>query len=94
MLPAVVMVEVSQYKGPLFLTNKTKLVPICPITKTWYSGGTLCSRTMLPMVPAYAISIHKSQGMSLDKVLINLSTSEFATGLSYTAISRCKKFKT
>ena len=45
------------------------------------------------MQPAYAISIHKSQGMSLDRVIINLGDQAFASGLSYTAISRCKKIQ-
>ena len=48
---------------------------------------------MLPVAPAYAISIHKSQGMSLDKVIINIGNKEFANGLTYTAISRCRKIE-
>ena len=48
---------------------------------------------MIPLIPAYAVSIHKSQGMSLDQITINLGEKEFASGLTYTAISRCKKFQ-
>ena len=50
-------------------------------------------RIMLPLVPAYAISIHKSQGMTLEKVIVNLGSKEYAIGLTYTAISRCKTFE-
>ena len=33
----------------------------------------------------------QKQGMTLDKVRINLGDKEFASGLTYTAVSRCKK---
>ena len=49
-----------------------------------------CTRRALPLVPSYAISIHKSQGSGLEQVIVNLSDREFAVGLAYTALSRCK----
>ena len=48
---------------------------------------------MIPLTPAYAISIHKSQGMTLDKVILNIGKSEFANGLTYTGLSRVKKIE-
>ena len=88
-LPSIVLLHVPQYRGPSFLTEPN-IVPICPIKRQWVSSKANCHRVMIPLTPAYAISIHKSQGMSLDKVMINLGPREFASGLSYTAISRCK----
>ena len=76
-----------------FFENQQNIVPITPICRSWISKKTNCVRTMIPFLPGYAVSIHKSQGMSLDKVIINLGPREFATGLSYTAISRCRKIK-
>jgi len=32
----------------------------------------LISRTQIPLVAGYAITVHKSQGMTLDKVIVNL----------------------
>ena len=89
-LPAVVIVQVDQYTGPPFM-GLEKCVPIVPVTRQWYEGGQPCSRTMLPLNLAYATTIHKSQGMSLSKVIINIGNREFASGLTYTAISRCRK---
>ncbi len=43
-----------------------------------------------PILLAYAITIHKCQGMTLDKALIDLSTGAFASGQIYVALSRCK----
>ena len=41
-----------------------------------------------PFVPAYAITIHKSQGLSLDQALIYPDC--FASGMLYTALSRLR----
>ena len=92
-LPAFVLVHVPQYTGPSFLEGEANIVPITRLRRNWNANKTSCSRTMIPLQPAYAISVHKSQGMSLDKVMINLGPKEFASGLSYTAISRCKKIQ-
>lgn len=51
-------------------------------------GGPTPSRQMLPLVPTYAITIHKSQGQTLNPLVVNLGDTEFTTSLTYTAISR------
>ncbi len=44
----------------------------------------------LPMRLAYAVTIHKSQGMTLDKVHIDFDNGMFAHGQAYVAFSRCR----
>lgn len=46
-------------------------------------------RKQIPLILAWALSIHKCQGMSLDKAYINLSGA-FGCGMVYTALSRVK----
>jgi ATP-dependent DNA helicase PIF1 len=48
------------------------------------------SRVQIPLKLAYASTIHKSQGCSLDSALIDIGSSNWEHGQSYTALSRCR----
>lgn len=43
-----------------------------------------------PIKLAWAITIHKSQGLTFDKVIVDLGAGAFVNGQLYTALSRCK----
>ena len=49
--------------------------------------------TQFPLRLAYAVTIHKSQGQTCDRVIIDYSgTRAFAPGQTYVALSRCRNF--
>jgi hypothetical protein len=93
-LPAVVFVECKGYSGP----NNTgwngiepNWIPIVPVTARWEDRtGKALSRTQLPLALAWAITIHKSQGVTLEEATIELGPKDFQAGLSFVAISRVK----
>ena len=91
-LPFLVFVQFHNYTGPSYLDGIDRCVPIAPVIGTWPGdNGKTYSRTMLPLIPGYSKTIHKCQGETMEKVLINLGAREFAAGLTYVALTRCKK---
>jgi hypothetical protein len=87
-IPSLLLIHFSEYSGPDFPLYGSKIVPIFPVTRQFDYKGVPCTRTQFPLRLAYAITVHKSQGLTLSRVVLNVDQKEHCLGLSYVAISR------
>ncbi|KAF5331234.1 hypothetical protein D9611_013064 [Ephemerocybe angulata] len=97
-LPIAVLISCKTYKGPTLWRTEPRpgfetgipIVPIIPFKTSYQIGTTQCSRTQIPLRLAWAVTIHKSQGLTLDKIKLGLGKKEFSTGLTFVGLSRVK----
>jgi ATP-dependent DNA helicase PIF1 len=85
-LPYAIMVEFDGYTRPPFQDHG--FVPIFQSLRRFQYGRTTYTRAMFPLRLAYAITVYKSQGLTLGRAVLNLEKKDFAVGLSYVAISQ------
>ena len=80
-LPLYVVARMEKYVGPSWNAANPTFIPITPVS--------LGSRRQLPIRMAWAMTIHKSQGLTLQKATIDIGRTE-RQGLTFTALSRVK----
>ena len=89
-IPSLLLVYFKEYSGPDFPSYGSKIVPIFPVTHQFNYKGVPCTRKQFPLRLAYAITVHKCQGLTLLRAVLNIDQKEHCLGLSYVAISRVK----
>ena len=80
----IVMVNFPGYRRLSLSPSRLNVVPVTQISTTNSNG--------FPLSLAWAITIHKSQGMMLYRVTVDLGCNEFASGLTFVALSRMRTF--
>lgn len=79
----------SESMSPIIKFNNGVIMPINPHTWTSEKISSVGVK-QIPLIYAWAITIHKSQGLSLDSALIDIGTQIFEYGQTYVALSRIR----
>lgn len=93
------IVENNNNIGAIFVKfdSQAKNESSIPITRTIISQETVLGHKMtvkqFPLRLAWAITAHKAQGQTLQKVAISLDSKSFAHGAFYVALSRVKRLE-
>ena len=89
-LPVAVLVHFPSYTGPAFLGACPKCIPVPPKVFEWMADGKHLSRQQVPLRLRYAMTIHKSQGQTLTKAVVDLGSRERVAGCTFVATSRVR----
>ena len=86
------VIDFEEYSGnPIIKTRSGRNIIIEPMDWSVEENGKIkASITQIPLRLAWAITVHKSQGMSMDAAVMDLS-SVFEYGQGYVALSRVKR---
>ena len=84
-LPIAVMVQFDKYKDVTF--EHSGAIPIVPLHSCTEDN---LERIQVPLQLSWAITIHKSQGLTIDKAVVDLGPNESVLGLTYVALSRVR----
>jgi hypothetical protein len=90
----VVFVEFHRCSGPFLEGVERPVIPVRPIKQRLSCNGLSGTTfTYIPLRLAYGLTIHKSQGMTLDRVMISTDGICDTYGMAYVAFSRVKSIE-
>ncbi len=77
----------------LKLPDDDEVVPIEKVSTEYHHYGRFIERTQFCLMPAWSLSIHKAQGLSLDSAAMHVGDKIFQRSMIYVALSRVRKLE-
>ena len=95
-LPEFLVLRLEGYTGPVWSSDPRYegCVPIAPFETSWSATGDdrgHKTRQQVPLALCWAITMHKSQGQTMNKAVVDLGKSESTAGLTFACLSRAKR---
>ncbi|XP_076278433.1 ATP-dependent DNA helicase PIF1-like [Lasioglossum baleicum] len=92
-LPDSVLIKFDEESTGNRFKDTDGYIPISPVTATFPAtrGYGDVERRMLPLILSWAVTVHKLQGTTLNKAVIDLGKKNFAKGQIYVALSRVRR---
>ena len=95
-LPDFIVLRLEGYIRPIWSSDPRYegCVPIAPFETSWSTTGDDRgheTRQQVPLALCWAITMHKSQGQTMDKAVVDLGKSESTAGLTSVCLSRAKR---
>jgi len=84
------MVRFDHYTGP---TLPDLIVPITPVRRSWLNGSFHCTRLQIPLRLSWAMTIHKAQGLTLSKTVVDIGKKSFLQDLLMLLVFACAIWK-
>lgn len=95
--PSIVLVELdNMYTCTHGLTPNPSVVPIVMTHRNFWVGKVNVRREQFPLQPAFALTIHKAQGLTsgprerVTHLTVDIGMRDWAAGLAYVALSRAQ----
>ena len=91
-----VVLRLKGYTGPVWSSDPRYegCVPTAPFEISWSTTGDdrgQETRQQVPLALCWAITMHKSEGQTMDKAVVDLEKSESTAGLTFVCLSRAKR---
>lgn len=85
------MGEFDKYSRPGL--NDSRLFQVTALTGAFSEKNVSCNRIQFPLVLAWAITVPQSQGVTLDRAVVDIGARELQVGLTYVAQTLIKTLK-
>ena len=87
-----IVTDVNTGNVDVYFQSTDSIVTITPYNWECETPDYIATRKQIPLILAWGLTIHKSQGTTLDKAIINLDDI-FEDGMTYVSLSRVRNMK-